>query len=172
LEGKSTKRRLGLRRQKRAVEPVVATLLMVAITVVLAAVLYVIVMTYGDIIPREPIGTFTGASKLNATSERLTFSAFNPSPSFDSCKLRIDPPGDAPNAGAPKLWNITDASTPYAYNSTITLRITDLGGDGRISQGDFVAITWTSTNPPSGQWTVNLLHEPSNNQIATITFSI
>lgn len=166
------KRRRGLRMQKRAVEPVVATLLMVAITVVLAAMLYVIVMTYGDIIPREPIGTYTGASRLNETSEKLTFSAFSPSPEFDSCKIRIDPPGEAPNAGEAKLWNITDTVTPFSYNSTITLTITDLGGEGKISQGDYVAITWTLVNPPAGQWTVSLLHGPSSNQIATITFSI
>lgn len=161
-----------LKRRKNAVEPVVATLLMVAITVVLAAALYVIVLTYGDIIPREPIGTFTGASRNNATSEKITFSTFSPSPAFDTCKLRIDPPEDAPNAGAPKLWNITDTNAPFSYNSTIFLKIYDLAGDGKISQGDYVTINWSSVNPPYGEWTVNLLYGPSGNQIATITFFI
>jgi len=161
-----------LKRRKNAIEPVVATLLMVAITVVLAAALYVIVLTYGDIIPREPIGTFTGASRNNATSEKITFSTFSPSPAFGTCKLRIDPPGEAPDAGAPKLWNITDADAPFSYNSTVFLRIYDLAEDGKISQGDYVTINWTSADPPYGEWTVNLLHGPSGNQIATITFFI
>jgi FlaG/FlaF family flagellin (archaellin) len=149
-----------------------ATLLMVAITVVFAAVLYVIVMTYGDFIPRDPLGTFTCENREATDAERLTFSAFESSPRFDSCRLRIAPPGDAPNARAAKLWNITDISAPYVYDSTITLIIDDLGSEGRISQGDFVTITWTSTNPLSGEWTVSLLYAPSNNQIAMIAFTL
>ncbi len=163
-------RRPSLKRRKSAVEPVVATLLMVAITVVLAAALYVIVLTYGDIIPREPIGTFTGAARNNETSEKLTFSAFSPSPMFDACKLRVDPPGDASDAGAPELWNLTDTDASYAYNTTIVLSIRDLGDDGTISQGDYVIISWTSENPPPGEWTVHLLYGSSSNQIAVITF--
>ena len=56
-----------IRKDKSAVSPVIATILMVAITVVLAAVLYVMVMGFGGsyqqythrIIYRRPTGTAT-----------------------------------------------------------------------------------------------------------------
>lgn len=134
--------------------------MMVVITVVLVAVLYVTVMTCGDVFPREPIGKFTGSSKLDATSERLTFSAFNLSPSIDSCKIGVDPPWDAPNAGAPNLGDMMDTSTLYACNSTFFLTIIVLGDDGRISQGDSVTIIWTSTKPSSGERTASVCTSP------------
>lgn len=154
-------------------EPVVATLLMVAITVVLASVLYVIVMSYGDIIPREPIGTFTSATRSTPNSEKLAFSSFRPEVKFLQCQLRIDPPGDAADAGASELWSFTDnLTTPYIYNGTVTITVTDLAQDGKISQGDHVTITWGSGYTPAGQWTVKLLHAATGNELATVSFIV
>ncbi|MCG7840938.1 MAG: type IV pilin, partial [Methanomassiliicoccales archaeon] len=54
----------------KAVSPVIATILMVAITVVLAAVLYVMVMGFGgDNANETPSGSFTTTEKVLATEK-------------------------------------------------------------------------------------------------------
>src|SRR5437588_1754552 len=69
-----------IRKDEAAVSPVIATILMVAITVVLAAVLYV--MVSGLITPvggNKPLVTFSSVTKVNAVT--WTFSVASAQPS-------------------------------------------------------------------------------------------
>jgi flagellin-like protein len=70
-----------LKRNEKGVSPVIATILMVAMTVVLTAVLYLMVMgmTGGDV-ERTMWGSFTLTAKDDNTSFDLTFSRFQPNP--------------------------------------------------------------------------------------------
>jgi len=62
-------------------------------------------------------------------------------------------------------------TTPYVYNSSVTLTIKDLAEDGKISQGDHIAIVWNDVMP-AGQWTVKLVYAPGGTALATIMFTI
>jgi len=173
MKGKGLQKRLNIRRDKMAGDPIVTTLLMVVMTILLSAVLYVVVMSFGGIVAHQPIGTFIGATKETQGFERLTFSSFSPEVKFERCKVLIDPPGDAPDAGAPELWNLTgNLTTPYIYNGTITLTIMDLGQEGKISQGDYIIIDWNHEVMPAGEWVVGLMVSNTDSPLATIMFTI
>lgn len=162
-----------MRGDRRGADPIVATLLIVAITIVLAAVLYVVVMAYGEIISNKPIGSFTGVTRMDTNSEKLTLSSFTPIIRFDQCLLRIDPPGDDPDGGGAEQWDMRGGiGDPYEYNDTITVSAVDVGGEGRMSQGDYFRIVWDPDHVPSGQWTVTVIQASSGNGIAEITFTI
>src|SRR5436853_2780046 len=75
-----------IRKDEAAVSPVIATILMVAITVVLAAVLYV--MVSGLITPvggNKPLVTFSAVTKVNAVT--WTFSIASAQPDRKSTRL-------------------------------------------------------------------------------------
>lgn len=172
MKGKRLKKRLNIRRDRNAGDPVIAQLLMVVMTILLSAVLYVVVMSFGGFIAHQPIGTFIGATKETQGFEILTFSSFSPEVKFEDCKIFIDPPGDEAHAGAPKVWDLAgNYTTPYIYNSSVTLTIKDLAQDGKTSQGDNTAIVWNDV-VPAGHWTVKLVYALSETVLATITFTI
>ena len=64
-----------IRKNKEAVSPVIATILMVAITVVLAAVLYVMVMGFGGTSGNTPTATMTyvKTGTINSANDIYTF---------------------------------------------------------------------------------------------------
>ena len=66
-----------MRKDKSAVSPVIATILMVAITVVLAAVLYVMVMGFGGSTNNTPTGAITSAS-VTGTNVKVNFGVISP----------------------------------------------------------------------------------------------
>lgn len=64
------------KKREDAVSPVIATILMVAITVVLAAVLYVMVIGFGTGGGSTPAGSWTTVEATSQTEAKLTFGAF------------------------------------------------------------------------------------------------
>ena len=154
-----------IRKDSEAVSPVIATILMVAITVVLAAVLYVMVMGFGGPSSQTPTGAFTSATKMSTTEEKLTFGAISPETKFIDCKLVVDAPYLA--AGT---WNMATAG-PYAYAANVSVAYTDMGADGKISVGDYITVT-ASAGLASGDWTVTLLHTGTGGTICAKTFTV
>src|SRR5436190_1910189 len=78
-----------IRKDEAAVSPVIATILMVAITVVLAAVLYV--MVSGLITPvggNKPLVTFSAVTKVNAVT--WTFSIASAQPSVAQSNYKVN----------------------------------------------------------------------------------
>ncbi|MBM4237882.1 MAG: type IV pilin [Euryarchaeota archaeon] len=123
------------------VDPVVATLLLVAITVVLAAALYAVVMTYRNITSIEPIESFIGVTRPSSNTERITYGPFSVPTEFHGCKLGIDPPGEDPDSGDSENWNLADGiDDSHGSNSTIVLSIVDIAGMAESVRG----ITWRS----------------------------
>jgi len=138
----------------------------------LSAVLFMVVTSFGGFITHQPIGTFVGATKESQTIERLTFSSFTPDVRFEDCVIFIDPPGDEIDAGSPEVWDLaTDYEAPYIYNTSVTLTIKDLAQDGKLSLGDYIAISWDEV-APTVHWTVKLVYAVSGAALATITFTI
>jgi flagellin-like protein len=73
MNGKQTRSRLWRRKKQRAVSPIIATILLVAITVVLAAVLYILIsgLTKGP--GNTPIGTSLALGKPAENSKGTNF---------------------------------------------------------------------------------------------------
>lgn len=79
------------RRDEDAVSPVIATILMVAITVVLAAVLYVMVIGFGGTTGTAPAGNFNALTPQSSTSAKLVVGTFNPEVRPSDVKIILTP---------------------------------------------------------------------------------
>jgi archaeal type IV pilus assembly protein PilA len=160
--------------KKDAVSPVIATILMVAITVVLAAVLYVMVMGFGGTGAQTPTGAMTSVSKQSATVYKITFGAVSPDTKFIDCKIRIDPV--AGSAVVVQTYTISAnlAVTPAADATHAGIVLTDLGSDGKISVGDYMTITTHTAGAPAdnGDWTVTLIYSSTGGSICSKVFTV
>jgi flagellin-like protein len=114
-------------KNRSGVSPVIATILMVAITVVLAAVLYVMVMGFGGSSPQAPAATMTksGSDKV----------IVNINPATDNADMKF-------SFGAAGVV-MTDAGETA---NGLTVTFVDLGGDGKVTSGDYFSITGTKTS--------------------------
>jgi len=157
-----------IRKDSEAVSPVIATILMVAITVVLAAVLYVMVMGFGGTGTQTPTGAFTTATKLSSTTEKILFGTISPDTKFVDCKLVVDTP-----YAAATTRNMADgvASWTDSGSANMTVSYTDMGADGKISVGDYITITQTG-GLASGDWIVTLLYTSTGGSICAKTFTV
>jgi len=142
-------------KNRSGVSPVIATILMVAITVVLAAVLYVMVMGFGGTSSSAPTGTFTSAAKSSTANTMVfTFNTMSKDTQFTDCKVSIVKDSGASSltpALATGSTGVTTTDTTYKVVST------DLGGDGKISNGDYLTISATTLTSGS-TYTVTLLY--------------
>ena len=122
------------RMNDNAVSPVIATILMVAITVVLAAVLYVMVM---GMTPDHSAGA--PQASLNADENRLVLS-ISRTYDIDDGILQVA---------------IDDGAKTNLVNGTISGAITfvDSGGDGKIGNGDYFENSDASTSTIKILWT-------------------
>lgn len=147
-------------KDRKGVSPVIATILMVAITVVLAAVLYVMVMGLGDI-STTPNGQITKVEKTGTGEYKLTLSTFSPSTKLTDIKVNVD--GTLFTSSDGKTW-VSDKD--YMYGITVT----DQAGDGKVSQGDYITVELAdgATVKLEGA-TVAILHGPSGGEITKTT---
>ena len=149
-----------IRKDETAVSPVIATILMVAITVVLAAVLYV--MVSGLITPvggNKPLVTFSPVSKVNGVT--WTFSVASAQPSVAQSNYKVNfgigtNTGTVANMGANNA-NVTVTVTG-ATPASVGVKWTDLGGTGTVKGGDIITIAFPSAPATSTQLTFYLLY--------------
>jgi len=171
-----------IRKDASAVSPVIATILMVAITVVLAAVLYVMVLGFGT------GGGSTPSLQITRTTATggWTFSCTSPTATvnWDDVTIILQYVG----GGTSVQWaNITTAgltgsgvtvenmgdATKTLDGSAKYLNVTDLGGNGQINNGDSFVITTGGT----GVWTaghtfkVTLLYEPDDGKMVDLQWT-
>jgi len=122
------------KKNNKAVSPVIATILMVAITVVLAAVLYVMVMGFGG-----DSGGQAPTASLTNSGNRLVLSiseSYNITSSTGSIWFTVD--------GTKVLFTGTNAGVGFI----------DAGADGKVSTGDYftekvagtylITVVWSS----------------------------
>ena len=126
-------------KDRKGVSPVIATILMVAITVVLAAVLYVMVMGFGgDGAGQAPTVKLTKDGSIYKVS-------IDKAMELDALKVRIG--GSDP--------------VPLAFGdikgSAITVTLVDAGVDKKLNNGDYfkyvVTVTTTEDTPVDILWT-------------------
>jgi flagellin-like protein len=156
-----------MRKDKSAVSPVIATILMVAITVVLAAVLYVMVMGFGGTSNNTPTGAITSVTGTSS-NKVITFGAISPTTIWNNVKISIQS-----GAATPVLSNsITSTTGTVAVPITLTgytLSGTNLAANGNINNGDSITITTGLTAGSS--YTVALIYVPTGGSICSNTFT-
>ena len=139
------------RETDRAVSPVIGVILMVAITVILAAVIGVFVLGLGDELgdgaaPTATIGFGDGTSEYNLTIEHRSGDTITLSDS--EVTLLIE--GQPANVTA---WDVNN------------------GDEVQLSAGETARVT-LGEDESEGQHDVQLRHEPSNSIIATGTVHV
>jgi flagellin-like protein len=156
-------------KNRSGVSPVIATILMVAITVVLAAVLYVMVMGFGGGDTNTITGTFTTTSKLSTTTEKVQFGAVTPTCTPDKINIVVS---DGTNSDIYKATK--GAGVTYTYANTTALvtgiekvAFVDLAADGNIASGDSLTLTVNH----AGTYTVTMLNAATGATIHSISFT-
>jgi flagellin-like protein len=149
-----------IRKDDRAVSPVIATILMVAITVVLAAVLYV--MVSGLITgpgAQKPLVTFSGVTKVNAVTWTFTVASAQPAVAVSNYKLNF---GIGTNTGTAVNMGTNGVNTTVAVSggtpATVGVKWTDLGGTGQVKGGDIITIAFPSAPTTGTSLTFYLLY--------------
>jgi flagellin-like protein len=158
---------------REAVSPVIAVILMVAITVVLAAVLYVMV---GGLISGPGTTTPTGqltASSVNATASKVTFTSLSPETKWDDCRLRL-----TDNSGNSHTWSLTysagsvnvatqGGSADFGGAHVVMMTIDEVAGTNKISQGDSATIFYLEAGRT---YTATLIHIESGGIVDDVNF--
>ena len=132
-----------MRKDGKAVSPVIATILMVAITVVLAAVLYVMVMGFGGSNNQQtPTATMT-YTKTTATSYTFTIAGLS----------RND-------------VKATDVTMKVNVGSTAAVNVTHFSSPNLMA-GDTIVVT-TAAN---SIYTLTMVYEPTGAAIYQVTWT-
>jgi flagellin-like protein len=167
-----------IKKDKSAVSPVIATILMVAITVVLAAVLYVMVMGFGGGNQSSITGSFT-TSLNQGTTEKLQFGVVTPDTAPTGLNMRVDLSG-ANTASVVLTYTTTGWVTVKGTGSLAAtglsaagLAYTDLASDNKVSNGDYVTITPTRGTLTAGAstYTITMINPSSGAAINSIAFN-
>src|SRR5438445_324422 len=147
-----------IRKDEAAVSPVIATILMVAITVVLAAVLYV--MVSGLITPvggNKPLVTFAA---VDQSSGNATISVAGASQSVSPSNYKVNLQVGS-NTGSAVAMPTTGGLFATMTINAVVYRIywTDIGGEKTVNQGDSFRVTGNNLplTPAATSYTFYLL---------------
>ena len=166
-----------VRKDSEAVSPVIATILMVAITVVLAAVLYVMVLGFGTDTSSTPTTTLSQSQITNGI--KLTFGAVNQDISWGDLSFLLDDGTNtdgAANLTAADLTSTDLGVTWYAGAQitvgtlVVTMVIQDLSSNGKADQGDNIKLTASSFSGTT-DYVFTVIYEPTDGEMAKSTFS-
>lgn len=165
-----------LRRGEEAVSPVVGTILLVAITMILVAVLFVMASNLGgtthtpavltldtDTVPYGYMVKLTEPTsdvKWGDVSIYLSDGANTAVWSNFTTEDMVGSPG-------PRTWHY---GSPIALGSLqVYLNITDLAGNGQMNRGDYLVFTTSSLNTfsPAVRYEMTILHEPTGGSMLT-----
>jgi len=158
-------KRMPVRKDREGVSPVIATILMVAITVVLAAVLYVMV---------SGLISGPGTSKPQVTTSQTGYGC-SLSASPRKCEAAIASASPAADLGQYKVTlfvNGTQTGTAQPLTTsaitlgTYTFRYTDVGGNGKLKGGDIMKLT---TVVPSTTYKLVFLWTQDSSQVFDVT---
>jgi flagellin-like protein len=156
--------------RNHGVSTIIATILMVAVTVVLAGVLYVMTIGFGgggnDNLP--PLGSWLDVSPVNNTSAKLKFGQFTKDVSTIDIQVLIYESGNSNftriKIASPLTDQTTDCIIEGHNSTTITATYTDYNFQGsNVNAGDFLTIS----NLISGQYyTIEVYHAPTQSVIS------
>ena len=150
--------------KEEAVSPVIATILMVAITVVLAAVLYVMVIGMGgEAVTPTPVGGWNSMKAITNSSTSITFGNFQPEVSPLEIRIIFED-------GDKNMFNLSFSTPVDSDNYTLSCDNLDIDayyfdqnpGGNLIGSGDYITVyglkAFTNYN-------VMVYHYPSDSAI-------
>lgn len=155
----------------KAVSPVIATILMVAITVVLAAVLYVMVMGFGGDGGNEtPSGSFTMVEKVGLT-EKVVFGQITPDTNITELKIIVE--SGASTVTFTVSYSTAGAQVWVPISTLCEVEYVDLAGDNKIGVGDYLLISNPTPTSPltAGSYTVSMIFTETGDLIDDIDFT-
>jgi flagellin-like protein len=168
-----------IRKDSEAVSPVIATILMVAITVVLAAVLYVMVLGFGGTSTQTPAATYQKNTITNGQKITIVSITKTDVP-WDDVKIQVSDGTNIAQWSPTKAFQSSTVGHNYSTSATLTglvvcVWLTDVSGNGYVSGTDyFTVFTYGgATGFSSGtQYSAVLLYEPSGERCGqAITFT-
>lgn len=161
-----------IRKDSEAVSPVIATILMVAITVVLAAVLYVMVMGFGGPGSQQPTGSFTAVQKTSATTEKVSFGVITPDTKPTAIKIVVQ------NGTTTTTYTFASDSSgtlTAVAGGTVTgitsIAYTNLGGGTIVSSGSYLTFTMGYAGSGANSYTVSMIWVQNSAVIDDISFT-
>ena len=151
----------------RGVSTIIATILMVAITVVLAGVLYVMIIGLGNSGGDDltPLGSWKEVEAVSNTSAELTFGAMGSEVEHSDIKIFLDHDGNLTEItlNVPVDAEETDCVISGHGLTTITATFTDYDWEkSLINGGDKVTIHGLA---PGEYYVVEVLHVPTSSII-------
>jgi len=131
-----------LYKKEKGVSPVIATILMVAITVVLASAVYLMVSGYIGSAPSKPVALGVSSS-TNATATQFLITSGNISVNPGSpLIITISPPSGSP-------VSITLINTTPSSPSRYIVHVYSVTGAKYLAAGDTITISYVSNNGSS-----------------------
>lgn len=161
------KKKALIHRDEEGVSPVIATILMVAITVVLAAVLYIMVINIGGGGPSGmPTGSWGAKKNLDSTSVKVDFARITPEQrpvDLDIVLVRNET-----TEGKYSFSGNDDGDLILKSGTDLgTLTYADLADNQKVNIGDYVVLTGLA---PNSEYTMSMLWVPTGDQITSTTF--
>ncbi|UCE46020.1 MAG: type IV pilin N-terminal domain-containing protein [Methanobacteriota archaeon] len=168
------KKNWAIRKDAEAVSPVIATILMVAITVVLAAVLYVMVLGFGG-------GENTPSVQITSRTTtdngyKWTLTAPTSEVSWTDFTVILQSPTDAETFDTLTKTALTGTGVQTQSisatfdGSTFYLNVTDLGGNGIMSNGDYITIEGAFASGTT--YTITMQHEPTDGTMVSQQWTV
>jgi flagellin-like protein len=161
-----------IRKDSEAVSPVIATILMVAITVVLAAVLYVMVMGFGTGGSNAPTGSFTGVTKASTATEKVSFGVLTPETKPTAIKIVVQ---NGTTSSTYTFASDTSGTLIAVAGGTVTgitsVAYTNLGGGTIVSTGSYLTFTMSYGGSGANSYVVSMIWIQNSAVIDDISFS-
>jgi len=155
-------------KKEEGVSPVIATILMVAITVVLAATVWLMVSGYmGGGGGTQITGSFASKEMYNSTAWKLTFSQFQPDTNISTLKVIIHNSSADKDVTVQWTWESSYKATFTNEDPVVSVEYHDLAGNGVINTGDYLLL---SKLKPGTTYTVTIL-DSNGNQICSTSFT-
>ena len=150
-----------MKKSKEAVSPVIATILMVAITVVLAAVLYVMVMGFGSNPDNNPTMSLSKGTTQTAHQEKILVASVSDPQDVANIKISM-----VVGSNTPVVLTLPAGGVTLAPVQTVTF--VDVANDGKVGSGDYFLVTGPTPAPTTAVTIVfNVLYGSENAQIAS-----
>lgn len=153
----------------KGVSPVVAEILLIAIVIVLSAVVFFMAFDFAPNGQQSITMSFTGSEMVDGELH-LYMSDVSPDVQFDECSIVISSPD--PSAPVYEVSLTNQQSYDVLPNETLSISIVDLGGDGRISAGDYFSLQNESGSLYQGDWGFNLIYDDTGDAIASMEVTV
>ncbi|MDW5563496.1 MAG: type IV pilin N-terminal domain-containing protein [Methanomassiliicoccus sp.] len=161
-------------KNRSGVSPVIATILLVAITVVLSSALYLYAMSLGGTGSSAPSGAYASAQTLDAKSIKFNLGTMSRDVEFTECRFVVGLNDVVASAQAVIGTGPGNALTftPVEGGATFTVTFVDLKEDGKISMGDYAEIVTSENALTPGVYTAYLLWAQDGSPICTMTLPL